>query len=196
MSEIRYWFPKPYADFVARLRVPCGFLLLIAFAWLAEPTELSLAVGLPVGALGLLLRGWAAGHLAKNERLSMSGPYAFIRNPLYAGTLVAAAGVVIASRNFFLMLIFTVVFLLVYLPVIELEEQHLRNIFPEYTAYAERIHRLLPLSHLKGGGNGFSWKLYNKNEEYKALIGFLLAVAWLVMKWKLERPAVFFLRVA
>ena len=32
-----YRFPKPYADFVARLRVPSGFLLAIAFAWLSRP---------------------------------------------------------------------------------------------------------------------------------------------------------------
>jgi protein-S-isoprenylcysteine O-methyltransferase Ste14 len=196
MSDVRYWFPKPYSDFVARLRVPFGFLLLVAFAWLSEPTERSMGVGLPVSALGLILRGWAAGHLAKNQRLSTGGPYAYIRNPLYAGTLVAAAGIVIASRNIPLMLIFIVVFLFVYLPVIELEEQHLRNIFPEYAAYAERIHRLAPLTRLKDGRNRFSWKLYGKNEEYKALLGFLLAAAWLLVKWLLGTPATPAVRLA
>jgi protein-S-isoprenylcysteine O-methyltransferase Ste14 len=195
VREVRYWFPKPYADFVARLRVPSGFLLLIAFAWLSDPTEFSLVVGLPISALGLILRGWAAGHLAKNQRLSTSGPYAYIRTPLYAGTVVAAAGVVIASRNLSLMFIFSAVFLFVYLPVIELEEQHLRDIFPDYAAYAERIRRLVPLSHVKGEDNRFSWKLYRKNEEYKALLGFLLTAAWLLLKYKSGAPAMFIIRV-
>ena len=94
----RYYFPKPYADFVARLRVPSGFLLVVTFAWLSQPDSRSLAWGLPLSVLGLFLRGWAAGHLAKNQTLTRGGPYAYLRNPLYVGTLAVAAGLVISSR--------------------------------------------------------------------------------------------------
>jgi len=38
------------------------------------------------------LRAWGAGHLVKNERLTVSGPYAHLRHPLYAGTLLAGTG--------------------------------------------------------------------------------------------------------
>jgi len=184
VSPVRYWFPKPYADFVARLRVPCGFLLLITFAWLSRPSPLSMEMGLPVACLGLLLRGWAAGHLAKNQQLATSGPYAYIRNPLYVGTLTVAAGIVIAARDCWLAVIFAAVFLLVYLPVIELEEQHLRDIFPDYAPYADRVYRLFPLHRWRGVSSRFSGTLYRKNEEYKALLGFLCAVAWLIFKLK------------
>lgn len=180
-----YLFPKRYADFVQRLRVGCGFLLLVAFAWLAQPTRASMIVGLPVSVLGLLLRSWAAGHLAKDRQLAMTGPYAYIRNPLYAGTLIAALGIVIACRGVWLAIVFAVVFLLVYFPSIELEEQHLRDIFPAYAAYAFAVRRLLPAAKWDGGKARFSWSLYRRNEEYKALIGFALAVAWLA--WKLTR---------
>ena len=183
MSPVRYWFPKRYADFVARLRVPCGFILLITFALLSRPSQLSMQIGLPIACLGLLLRGWAAGHLAKNQQLATSGPYAYVRNPLYVGTVTVAAGVVVAARDWRLALIFSVVFLLVYLPVIELEEQHLRDIFPSYASYADRVYRLFPLSCWAGTSRSrFSWMLYRKNEEYKALLGFLCAVAWLVFR--------------
>ena len=175
-----YWFPKPYADAVARLRVPCGFVLLVAFALLSQPSIESIEIGLPIAILGLSLRAWATGHLAKNQTLATSGPYSYIRNPLYVGTLIVAAGIVIACRNWILAAIFALVFLLVYLPVIELEEQHLRKIFPEYAAYATRVHRLLPMSRWPGRGAHFSWALYVKNEEYQALLGFLLATAWIV----------------
>ena len=151
-----YWFPKSYADAVARLRVPFGFVLLAAFALLSEPSIESVEIGLPIALLGLLLRAWATGHLAKNQNLATSGPYSYIRNPLYVGTLTVAAGIVIACRNWFLAAVFALVFLLVYLPVIELEEQHLRKIFPEYPAYAARVHRLLPLSRWPGQGARFS----------------------------------------
>src|SRR5215472_6634973 len=137
-------FPKPYADAVARLRVPSGFLLVLVLAWVSRPTTESLLRGLPLALAGLGLRGWAAGCLAKNQRLATAGPYAHIRNPLYIGTLLVAAGLAIASRSIWLALLFGAVFLLVYLPVIQLEEQHLRDIFPEYVEYAGRVPALWP----------------------------------------------------
>jgi protein-S-isoprenylcysteine O-methyltransferase Ste14 len=104
-------FPKPYADFVARLRVPSGFLLAAAFAWFAQPTLQSLAYGLPISVAGLILRAWAAGHLAKNQKLATSGPYAYTRNPLYLGTLIVAAGLATAGRSAGLPRLFATVFL-------------------------------------------------------------------------------------
>lgn len=182
MTGQRYWFPKSYADFVQRLRVPCGFLLLVAFAWLSHPTWQAIALGLPISVLGLALRAWATGHLTKDQQLTTSGPYAYIRNPLYAGTLIVTAGIVVASRDAVLAIIFAAVFLFVYLPTIELEEQHLRGNFPAYAAYAQRIPRLVPLRRWHGEHKAFSWTLYRRNREHKALLGFLIAVAWLVGK--------------
>jgi protein-S-isoprenylcysteine O-methyltransferase Ste14 len=174
-------FPKPYADRVAKLRVPFGFVLVAAFIWLSAPTAASLAIGLPVSLLGLALRAWAAGHLEKNLDLAQSGPYAHVRNPLYLGTLTVAAGFVIASRRWELGILFAAVFLLVYLPVVELEEQHLRSLFPSFGEYARRVPKLLP--RLSGGGSKpFRWSVYRRNREYEALGGFLAGVAILVFK--------------
>lgn len=175
-------FPKAYADTVARLRVPGGFLLVIAFALLAHPTARSLAMGLPVSVLGLLLRAWAAGHLAKNMALAQTGPYAYVRNPLYVGTLLVAAGLVIASRRWVLAAIFAAVFMLIYLPVIGLEEQHLRDLFPEYEAYANRVPALLPSGRGAGTAGRFRWSLYKRNEEYQALMGFAAGAIFLILK--------------
>ena len=44
---MRPHFPKRYADLVARLRVPFGFVLVGAFAWFSRPDAASLAAGLP-----------------------------------------------------------------------------------------------------------------------------------------------------
>lgn len=178
----RYWFPKSYADFVARIRVPIGFVLLIAFAWLSRPSRSSLLLSLPVSLIGLGLRAWAAGHLAKDRQLATTGPYSYIRNPLYIGTLIVAAGIVIAARDFVLAIVFAVTFTLVYLPAIELEEQHLRDIFPAYAAYADRVNRFFPMHKWNGAPLRFSWRLYWRNKEYKALLGFLTAMTWLLWK--------------
>ena len=178
-------FPKPYADRVAKLRVPGGFILVAAFLWLSAPTKTSLIVGLPVSILGLALRAWAAGHLEKNTTLADGGPYAYVRNPLYIGTLLAAAGLVIASLKWELGVLFAAVFLLIYLPVVELEEQHLRKLFPAYDDYAQRVPKLLP--RLSGSNpKRFRWSVYMKNQEYQALLGFLAGAAVLVWKMSLK----------
>lgn len=182
------WFPKPYADFVQRLRVAAGFLLLITFAVFSQPSIESLTVGLPVCLVGLWLRAWAAGHLAKDAELATGGPYAYVRNPLYAGTLLMAVGIVVASRSIALAVITAAVFLLVYLPVIELEEQHLSEIFPRYEMYARHVNRLLPLRRYNAGSRAFSWAFYRKNREDKAALGFATALLWMVAKcwWDLH----------
>jgi protein-S-isoprenylcysteine O-methyltransferase Ste14 len=178
-------FPKRYADTVARLRVPSGFLIVVIFALLSHPTAQSLAIGLPISVAGLALRAWAAGCLAKNQQLATGGPYAYTRNPLYIGTLLVAGGLVIAARNPWLAILFTLVFVLVYLPVIQLEEQHLRRLFPDYAAYAQEVPALLPrlMPRPVKGAQAFRFALYRKNQEYQAGLGFLLGAAFLF--WRL-----------
>lgn len=177
-----YWFPKPYADSVQRLRVPLGFLLVASFAWLAAPTSESLLMGLPLASFGVALRAWAAGCLYKNQRLATGGPYAFVRNPLYLGTLIVAAGLVLATRRWELALLFTAAFSLVYFPTIEQEEQHLRKLFPDFAAYADRVSLIMPTFGSGYHGEGFSWSQYLKNQEYNALLGFLAGAAMLLAR--------------
>lgn len=178
-------FPKRYADTVARLRVPSGFLMVAVFAWFSHPTAGSLMAGLPVSVLGLALRAWAAGCLAKNLVLATGGPYAYTRNPLYLGTILVAAGLVMAARSAGLGLLFAAVFLLVYLPVIQNEEQHLRNLFPEYAGYAAQVPalwpRLTPFAHKNP--NPFRMAQYLRNQEYNAGLGFTAGMLFLL--WKL-----------
>jgi protein-S-isoprenylcysteine O-methyltransferase Ste14 len=175
-------FPKPYADLVARLRVAGGFVLVLAFAWFSLPDLRSLALGLPVSLVGLLLRAWATGHLEKNTRLAQSGPYAYVRNPLYLGTLLVAAGLVIASRRWLLAGLFAAVFILIYLPVIELEEQHLSKLFSNFADYSKRVPALWPTVRPARSGAHFQWRLYVRNQEYQALLGFLAGEAFLIAK--------------
>lgn len=175
-------FPKPYADFVARMRVPSGFVLLAAYVWLARPSLESIARGTLIAIVGLAIRAWAAGHLEKNMALARSGPYAWVRNPLYLGTLTVAAGFVIAARRWELAALFAAVFALVYLPVVELEEQHLANLFPEFADYKRRVPKLVPRMPHKPVMKPFRWSVYRRNEEYKALGGFLIGLALLLWK--------------
>lgn len=175
-------FPKPYADTVQRLRVPSGLILAAAFVWLADPALPTLLLGLPLAALGLAVRAWAAGHLRKNEQLTTSGPYAIVRNPLYIGTLFTALGCIVAAARPELAFLAGAVFLFVYLPVMEQEEQHLAKLFPEFAAYAARVHQLLPTLPARFPQQSFCWQVYRRNKEQKALYGFLAVYAFLIAK--------------
>ena len=135
-----------------------------------------------MASLGLMLRAWATGHLRKNINLAQGGPYAYIRNPLYLGTLVVAAGLVIMSRRWLLAGLFAAVFILIYFPVIELEEQHLRSLFPAYAAYSKRVPSLLRARRPRESDSRFEWSQYVRNREYQALLGFLAGLALLIAK--------------
>ena len=163
--------------------MPSGFLIAALYAALSRPTLASLAAGLPLALAGLLLRAWAAGHLAKNQTLTTSGPFAYTRNPLYAGSLAAAAGFALAGRSWWPAVVFAVYFLLVYWPAIGEEESHLRQLFPEYAAYAARVPRLLPRVRAESAaGAPFRFSLYLRNREYQALAAGLAAAALLLLK--------------
>jgi protein-S-isoprenylcysteine O-methyltransferase Ste14 len=175
-------FPKAYADLVARLRVPTGFLLVAAFAWFSQPTAQSVWMGTSLALPGLLLRAWAAGHLRKNATLTTSGPYRFVRNPLYLGTLMVAMGLAAATAQPALAVLFAAVFLLIYLPAVMLEEQHLRNLFADFPKYAAKVPLFVPYCRPYPASARFSFQQYLHNREYEAALGFLVGVAFLVAK--------------
>jgi hypothetical protein len=65
-----------------------------------------------------------------------------------------------------------VLFLAVYLPVVQAEEEFLRLRFPEFADYAQRVPRFLPHWAPSGARQGqFSAQLYWKHREYNALLG-------------------------
>ena len=127
----------------------------------------------------------AHGRLDTSPKISgwhVSGPYAFTRNPLYLGTLITALGLAAAARSIGLAILFAALFGLVYLPAIELEEQHLAEILPGYPAFAARVPLLLPRWPSQFGPDRFSAALYKKNREYQALLGWSVGAVWLVVR--------------
>ena len=71
-----------YAGWAARLRVPLHFVLAAVVLGFAHPTGTLLAAGTALVAAGLAVRAWAAGHLRRDQPLTTSGPYAYVRHPL------------------------------------------------------------------------------------------------------------------
>jgi protein-S-isoprenylcysteine O-methyltransferase Ste14 len=174
-----------------RIRVPLGFVT--AAVYLVEvvcrashPTAIawSLALVLP----GLALRALASGTVKKNQELSITGPYAYTRNPLYLGSTLIAAGFAVASLSWPLALLLAAGFAAIYIPVIASEEQFLRATFPEFDNYCRSVPRFIPRltpARLPGSPSraavsqpvtkaatgGFSFALYLKHREYNSALG-------------------------
>jgi hypothetical protein len=173
-----------YSEVAKRLRLPLGFVLGIAYLIFARPTFLTLTVGGVISLIGVIIRGWASGHISKNEKLATSGPYAHTRNPLYFGSFLIAAGFAVAV-HWALLLLVVAFFVLIYAPTMQRERANIAGRFPEaYKDYASNVPAFVPrptpwrATHDEDAGE-FSFDLYMKHGEWKAGLTFLIVMAWL-----------------
>ncbi len=172
------------------LRVRIAPLLAIGVFLAARPTWRSLAVGLGVAAMALIIRAWAAGHIQKERKLAVSGPYRHTRNPLYVGNFVLGIGIVAAANTWWGAGLFVLYFGLFYPPVIMAERERMKRLFPaEYADYTTSVPLFFPrLRPSPENGEGrFRWSLYRKNREPRALVGTVFVWALLVAKMMLFR---------
>jgi protein-S-isoprenylcysteine O-methyltransferase Ste14 len=174
-----------------RIRVPLGFVTAAVYLFEVvrhpphpDAIAWSLALVLP----GLALRAFASGTVKKNRELTVTGPYAYTRNPLYLGSALIVAGFALALRDWRLALLLGCGFAVIYTPVIASEERFLRATFPEFDDYRRHVPRLIPRltpakfrrgKDISSGSNTgtqvtggrFSLSLYRKHREYNAAIG-------------------------
>lgn len=172
------------------VRIGSAWILAAAFFWVAAPGPSSLLLGAVFVALGLLIRGWAAGVLVKDRELAVSGPYAFTRNPLYLGSFLIGVGAVIAGGRPWPGLVFLGYFVWVYGSTMARESTELQQRFGDpYRRYRESVPvfvpRLTPFRPAAGrpaGGTGFSPARYLRNREYEALLGAAAGLGLLALK--------------
>jgi protein-S-isoprenylcysteine O-methyltransferase Ste14 len=177
-----------------KARLPLGFLFALVYLLFARPDPRLLPVGLAIALAGLFVRGWAAGHIEKNSQLSVTGPYAHVRNPLYLGSFLLALGFALASHWLFVVMVLAF-FILIYAPTIAQERLKMISLFPDqYPAYEAHVPMFVPrptpwrpgpaaVSH--GPARQFSLSRYMRHSEWKAALGFVAASLWLVLRLKL-----------
>ncbi len=162
--------------------------------WLPPSPGTGLVAAVPI-ALGLALRSWGAGHLVKTDALTVTGPYAYLRHPLYLGTLSIATGFAIAVGSWVgvgLLALLWPWFGLVYFPRKDRSEgERLAARHGEaYEAYRKAVPALWPRASawrpaLSAGAADASarWRLarYSDNNELGTLLAVLggLLVLWL-----------------
>lgn len=166
-----------------RIRVPLGFLLAVFYLWRAHPAWTFLVAGGATVGVGVFVRTMASGHVKKNQELTQTGPYQYVRNPLYLGSIIIAAGFGMAARDLWIAVVLLLMFALIYVPVIRSEEYFLRSRFLEYDNYARRVPCLLPRKlQLSGFATGFSRTLYLQHREYNTMLGAAAMLIALVVK--------------
>lgn len=174
---------KSWSRIARRIRVPLGFVFAAFYIWRARPTWASLAVGIVPALCGIAIRTFASGQVQKDRELTMTGPYAYVRNPLYLGSILIGIGFAIAARDLWVAVVLVVFFVAIYVPVIRGEESYLRRRFPEYADYTRRVPSLLPRTlRFTGVTAGFSRELYFRHREYNSLLGAAAMLAVLIAK--------------
>ena len=179
------------AKWISRWRVRLGYLLAVVVLVFARPNPKSVAIGAAIGIFGLWLRAYAAGYLKKQEVLTMTGPYAHTRNPLYFGSSILAAGAAWAMHSWISAAILGIYFAVVYFVVMRREEGELRGHFGEaFESYARRVPLFFPRpapARFEGSGAGaFSFAQYKRNHEHQAALGFFCLLALLLAIWRLR----------
>jgi len=126
-------------------RVPLfiGAILLVVFA---KPQFPEIWIGIVLIFLGEGIRIWAAGHLQKNEVLTVTGPYAYVKNPLYIGSILITAGFCLLADNIYLLATAYFMFCFHYIPYKKkMEGDRLKRHFGgQYEDYDAKVPEYLP----------------------------------------------------
>jgi len=140
--------------FKYRSYTPIPFLLLMVI--FAEPSITSMIIGFAIAISGELMRFWGVSWAGSETRttggvggtyLVISGPFAYVRNPLYVGNILLYIGIGIMSWSLFPYLqIGAILFFAVQYHFIVLEEEKfLKEKFGEaYKNYFKNVPRFIP----------------------------------------------------
>jgi protein-S-isoprenylcysteine O-methyltransferase Ste14 len=134
---------KTWQRKVRRVPLFIGALLLVIFA---KPQFPGIWIGMVLIFLGEGIRIWAAGHLQKNEVLTVTGPYAYVKNPLYIGSILITAGFCILADNIYLLAAAFLMFCFHYIPYKKrVEGDRMKKIFGnQFEDYDGKVPDYLP----------------------------------------------------
>jgi protein-S-isoprenylcysteine O-methyltransferase Ste14 len=132
---------------------PYGLPLALRQRFVAEPPSIALTALVLVIA-GMLLAYWARVHIGRNwsgqvvvkegHTLITSGPYRWVRHPIYSGMTIALVGTALATCAPYGFIALALI-LFGFLVRVRLEEALMRETFPfDYDAYSRRTARLIP----------------------------------------------------
>jgi protein-S-isoprenylcysteine O-methyltransferase Ste14 len=161
---------------LARYRVSVSLFFVIAYLIISELSFPFFYFGLPLIIAGESLRIWASGYLHKATKLTTSGPYVFVRNPLYVGNFLLGLGFILLAWNLYLFIFFILLFVFLYYATIKSEEERLQKLFGKpYLQYKNNVPSIIPrLKLYQGEKEKFKWTQVRENREYRAVVGIII----------------------
>ena len=141
-------------NFFFKIRSFTPIPFIFALLYFAKPVWHTVAVGVPFIVSGELLRIWAVGYAGASTRartlgaardLVTTGPYGYVRNPLYLGNFLLSLGVCFVANVYWLVAVLIIGYFCQYLPIIALEEAYLlESCGSAYRTYRGQVPRFLP----------------------------------------------------
>lgn len=144
---------------------------------------------------GLLIRLWANGYAIKMDKLTTSGPYAFVRHPLYLGTMLIAIGLIVMLKIYYIGALFIIIAVTVYYRTIKKEEAMLEIRFKEaFLRYKKKVPAIFPaiFPYREDEKWPFSFKRLIKSQEYKPFLWVIILIIAFHLKDEImvEREAI------
>ena len=178
-------------EFARRRRTLFATLIPLALWAFGHPTPRSVLVGLAFVAVGQAIRIWAAGYIAKDRQVATGGPYAYVRNPLYFGSLFMSVGFAVMANEWWAYSVVGVQFLFFYYLAILSEERYLKaNLGEDYHAYYRAVPRFWPNGRrLPHAESAFGWDQVRYNKEYRSYVPVgLLCLLFALKAWAVFDP--------
>lgn len=141
------------------------------------------ALALAIVAAGLCLRAWGSGIAGRHTRtaqieapqLVTGGPFAYMRNPIYSGTLAIGLGMALLIGDPRALFCAAVALGLLYVFIVPAEEAYLLGRFgAEYARYCAAVPRLIPRLHPWAERRELPF-------QWQAARGELIILLWLVL---------------
>ena len=168
---------KTLGNFFFKIRSFTPIPFIFALLYFAKPTWQTTTLGLAFMVIGEFLRIWAVGYAGASTRartlgaardLVTTGPYGYVRNPLYLGNFLLSFGVCLVANVTWLIPLLVVGYVLQYLPIVAVEEGYLLEACGVvYQAYQERVPRFLPRlqPYPQPSCHDFSWARAIRSEK-------------------------------
>lgn len=172
-----------------RFRQFTGISFLILVTILGQPRADWYLAGAVLTVIGVAIRLWASGHVKKDKVLATTGPYAFVRHPLYVGNHLIMLGFCLASGLWWSFLLWLCIALYFYPQTIRHEDGLLGRLFPgQWEPWAQRTRALIPSLTPYPSGQTGEWSLrqsLRKNGE--PIIAALLLLCLYVLYLRLPQ---------
>lgn len=128
-----------------RSRQLVGIAFLIVLTIAGAPIADMYYWGVGVAVLGIAVRLWASGHVKKDRVLATTGPYAYVRHPLYVGNNLITVGFCLASGLWWSFFVWIALALFYYPQTIAHEDKVLARLFPgQWEEWARETQALTP----------------------------------------------------